>query len=220
MLFNRKPPATEKKITLPQVSWEKLESLLLELGNTRSAHITYDRGQLEMIEPHPAHDRVQRLIESLLLVLADETGDELRNLGAMLLKQPELGIAIQPDACYYLEQQVRPGDRAELDLRQVPTPDLVIDVQFEPGEPKRLAMFAAIGIPEVWQYTTQMDEAEVLKGQLVMLQLQGDRYHPVANSVLYDFLPGQQVTEFIAQSDTMGLAQALTLLRSWAKSVA
>jgi hypothetical protein len=65
-----------------------------------------------------------------------------------------------------------------------------------------------------------MDEAEVLKGQLVMLQLQGDRYHPVANSLLYDFLLGQQVTEFIAQSDTMGLAQALTLLRSWAKSVA
>jgi Uma2 family endonuclease len=217
MFFNRKPPATEKKVSLPNISWDKFEALLDELGNQRSVHITYDRGKLEMIEPHPAHDRAQRLMESLLLVIADESEDELKNWGSILLKHPPMGLAIQPDACYYLNQRIRLGERAELDLARSPIPQLVVDVQLERADPKRLGMFAALEIPEVWQYVTQMDE-ETITGDLTLYELIDDRYQPCSNSQIYPFLSRTQVVEFIQQSDTIGLAQSLTLLRSWTKT--
>jgi Uma2 family endonuclease len=218
MRFKRKSPVTEKRITLPEVSWDKLEALLTDLGNQRSTRITYYQGKLEMLEPHAHHDRIARLIDSLLMLLADAAGDDLCSLGSQLLKHQDRGIAIQPDACYYLAQRHPASDRAELDLGQAPQPDLVIDIQFDQASPKRMGLFASLGIPEIWQYVTSMDEAEVLKGRLTLLSLQENRYAAINHSRLYDFLPGTQVDDFIRQSDSVGLAQALTVLRSWTRN--
>jgi Uma2 family endonuclease len=218
-MFNRKPVVTEKRITLTDISWDKLAALLVDLGNTRSTHITYYQGKLEMLEPQPQHDRITRLIDSLLLVLADEAGDDLFSLGSQLLLQPKMGIAIQPDACYYLAQRVQSGVRAELDLSQVAPPDLAIDVQLGEPSSRRLGLLAGLGVPEVWQYVTSLNEAEVLQGELTMLELVDDRYQPIAHSRMYHQLNRDRVVEFIAQSDAIGLTQSLTVLRSWARSV-
>ncbi|NJR67950.1 MAG: Uma2 family endonuclease [Synechococcales cyanobacterium CRU_2_2] len=200
MLFGNKLPASEKRITLSQVSWEQLEALLQDLGNQRSTRITYYQGKLEIFDPCPNHDRITRLMDSLLQVLADEAGDNLCNLGSQLLKQAEMAIAIQPDSCYSLDQRgqaQRAGDRAELNLPKVPPPDLVIDIQLNQASPKRLGLFAGLGIPEVWQYVTSIDAAQVLKGQLTLLGLEGHRYEPIAHSRLYDFCqPNSSATLF------------------------
>jgi Uma2 family endonuclease len=218
MFFNRKPAVTEKRISLPDISWEKLEALLTDLGNQRSTRITYYQGKLEMLEPQPHHDRVARLIDSLLLVLADEAGDDLFSLGSQLLKHPEMGIAIQPDACYYLAQRIQPEGRAELDLSQIVPPNLAIDVQFGEASAKRLGLMAGLRIPEVWQYVTSVNEAEVLQGELTLLGLVDNDYAPLTHSAIYESLERDRIAEFIAQSDTIGLTQSLTVLRSWARS--
>ncbi len=267
MFFNRQPPATEKKVTLPKVSWEKLEALLTELGPQRSVRITYDRGQLEMLDPHAQRDRVQRLMESLLMLIADEVGDDLVNCGSVLLKQAALGLAIQPDACYYPRDQSPwhdrrvssrdissrdvssrdvssrdGGDRSELDLTHQSPPQLVVDVQWvadgqwvadmplEPAALKRLEIFAALGIAEVWLYLIQTDQVQTdqvpVKGELRLYDLGRDQAvpdragrQPCSMSRLYPFLSTRQIVEFIDQSDTIGLTQALTLLRAWARTV-
>jgi Uma2 family endonuclease len=216
-MFNRKPAITAKRITLPNVSWEKLEALLANLGDTRLTRITYYQGKLEMLEPPPQHDRVTRLMDSLLQVLADEADDQLLNLGAQLLKQPKIGIAIQPDACYYLAQRVQPEARAESDLSQVAPPNLAIDVQFGAASSRRLGLMAGLGIPEVWQYVTSLDEAEVLQGELTLLELVDHTYQPIEHSRIYDYLERDYIIEFIAQSEAIGLTPALTVLRSWAR---
>ncbi len=217
MLFNRKPAVTDKRITLPDISWEQLEALLADLGNQRSTRLTYYQGKLEMLEPQPQHDRVARLIDSLLQVMADEAGDVLFNLGAQLLKHPAMGIAIQPDSCYYLARRVQPADRAELDLSQVRPPNLAIDVQFGEASSRRLGLLAGLGVPEVWQYVTSVNEAAVLQGELRIFDLVDHTYESIDHSQLYDYLDRDRIAGFIAQSDTIGLAQSLTLLRSWAR---
>ncbi len=217
-MFNRKPPMTEKRITLPDISWDKLTALLVDLGNQRSTRITYYQGKLEMLEPPPQHDRITRLIDSLLQVMADEAGDDLFSLGSQLLLHQEMGIAIQPDGCYYLAQRVQPADRAELDLSQVAPPNLVIDVQFGEASSKRLGLMAGLRIPEVWQYVTSLNEAEVLQGELTLWELVDHGYAPMTHSAIYEILERDRVAEFIAQSDAIGLTQSLTVLRSWVKA--
>ncbi len=218
-MFNRKPPMTEKRITLADISWDKLTALLVDLGNQRSTRITYYQGKLEMLEPPPQHDRVARLIDSLLQVMADEAGDDLFSLGSQLLLHQAMGIAIQPDSCYYVAQRVQPADRAELDMSQVAPPNLAIDVQFGEASAKRLGLMAGLRIPEVWQYVTSLNEAEVLQGELTLLALVENDYEPIPHSRLYDYLDRDRIAEFIAQSEAIGLTQSLTMLRSWARSV-
>ncbi|MBW4441231.1 MAG: Uma2 family endonuclease [Plectolyngbya sp. WJT66-NPBG17] len=213
--MGRKPTPTEKRVTLSGVSWQSFGELLNELGQARTARLTYERGRLEMMTPLEEHDRCLRLIESLILVLADELYLKIYSIGSVLLTLSDLGRAIQPDAAYSLEE-VRLQKRAELDMNQAAPPDLTIEVAIGKGAIDRESIYASMGVPEIWRYTTTVGD-DVLKGDLQIYQLQGERYLATANSKLFPALPGKRVLEFLEQSDTIGLAQALIVLREWCK---
>lgn len=220
--MGRKPTPTEKRVMLSGVSWQAFEALLEELGVNRTARLTYDgfatrgqRGKLEMVTPLEEHDRCMRLIESLILVIADELYLKIHSIGSVLLTLPEVGQAIQPEAAYSLEE-VRLTKRAELDLSQAAPPDLAIEVAISSGKIDRFSLYASMGVPELWFYLTTVGD-QVLKGNLQIFQLQGDRYVETPNSKLFPALPAKRVLEFLEQSDTIGLAQALIVLREWAK---
>lgn len=218
MLFRRKQVVSEKRILLPNVNWQKLQELVQELGAARQVQLTYDRGKLEMMTPLEEHDRCNRLIESLLLVVADEAGYDLASPGTIVLSHPERGQAIQPTACYYLDELPEGAGRLELNLMQMAPPDIAIDVLIREGSMKRLGIFATLQIPEVWQYTTTVGD-NALKGKLNIWQWTEQGYLASDRSLIFPFLPIEKVMEFLSESETLGLAKALTLLRSWAKEV-
>lgn len=212
--MSRKPTPTEKRVMLSGVSWQQFETLLDELGTNRTARMTYDRGKLEMMTPLEEHDRCARLIESLILVLGDEQRSKVYSLGSVLLLRPDLGRAIQPESCYYFDQEVRLRQRAELDMNQTAPPDLIVDIAITKGQMDRFSIYGSMDVPEIWRYTTVTGE-DVLKGKLQILQLRGDRYTESSNSGVFPFLPGARVLEFLEQSDSLGLAQSLVVLRDW-----
>lgn len=43
-------------VTIPDVSWQELEQILQELGESRAARITYYQGTLEIMVPLPEHE--------------------------------------------------------------------------------------------------------------------------------------------------------------------
>ncbi|HTL90377.1 MAG TPA: Uma2 family endonuclease, partial [Leptolyngbya sp.] len=162
--MGRKPTPTEKRVTLSGVSWQTFEELLTELGQTRTARLTYDgsatrgvRGKLEMMTPLEEHDRCIRLIESLILVLSDELSLKIQSIGSVLLTLPDLGRAIQPDAAYSLEK-VDLQKRAELNLEQSMPPHLVVEVAISKGAIDRDSMYASMRVPELWRYTTTVGD--------------------------------------------------------------
>jgi len=210
----KKPAPTEKRIVLPGVSWQQFETLLDELGSHRTARLTYDRGKLEMMTPLEEHERCSRLIESLLLVTADELNEQIHSMGSILLKRADLECVAQPDASYYLTEKVRLSNRAELDLSQAPPPDIVVEVAITKSALNTFGIYAALGLPEVWQYWTTIGD-NVLKGNLLIYQLQNGEYVQRLASPTFPFLPAKRVLEFLDQSDKIGLAQALTVFRSW-----
>lgn len=212
--MGRKPTPTEKRVTLSGVSWQQLETLLEELGTSRTARLTYDRGKLEMMTPLEEHDRCARLIESLILVLADETKTNVNSIGSVFLVRPDIGRGIQPDSCYYIDRSVRLGKRAELDINQFPPPNIAVEVSIGRGQLDRFSLYGSMDVPELWCYSTVVGD-DVLKGNLQIFQLQNDRYVETSNSATFPFMTAKRVLEFLEQSDTIGLAQSLIVLREW-----
>lgn len=207
----KKALPTEQRVILADISWQQFEQLLVELGETRQARLTYLRGKLEMMTPVEAHERCSRLIDSLILVLADELATAVTSLTAVILKNAEIGCATEPDACYYLEER---QPQTELDLTHDLSPDLVVEVALTKSSLQKLPIYASLGIPEVWRYITTAGE-DMLKGKLTIYQLQDDSYIERAHSAAFPFLPASRILEFMEQSDSMSLAAALKLLRAW-----
>ena len=212
--FRKKTVASEKRIVLPNVTWQKLEAIVVELGLDREVHLTYDNGKLELMTPLELHRRGNRLLESLLLVVADEADETLTNLGSILLMDPEHDRAIQPFGAYYLDPLPRPITTRELEMTGIAAPDLAIELVIKPGTMNRLGIFETLGVREVWAYTLE-EQNDSFKGVLSLWELTDRGYKPIRSSVAFPFLSIPRIDQFITESETLGLSQALTLLRSW-----
>ena len=81
------------------------------------------------------------------------------------------------------------------------------------GAIPRLPMFESMGISEVWRYRSQVTEGAV-QGELEIWQLTSAGYRLTEMSLAFPELSVIRIQAFIAESDTLGLSKALTLLRS------
>ncbi len=216
---SKKVLPTEKRTILSNVNWQKFERLLVELGEERQTRLTYFRGKLELMTPIATHERCNQLLESLILVLAEELRYPVANLKSVLLRAPDLGCATESDACYYLRDAIAMQGRNEIRLPVDPVPDLLVEIALTKSHLDKLPIYAALGIPEVWRYITTDDE-EMLKGSLLVYVLQGDRYTESKRSRGFPLLSADRILQFLQESDSISLAASIRLLRSWIKEQA
>jgi Uma2 family endonuclease len=213
-------PPNEQRVVLPSITWEKFEQILSELPADRLIRLNYHRGKLEMMTPVAEHDRCQKLLDSLILVLADELDRPIEAIAPVSIRNPGLDIAIEPDACYYLSRGGRDGhggtapDRIQIHLPADSPPDLLVEVALTQTKLDKIPLYTRLAIPEVWRYMTTAGE-NVLKGKLEIYHLQGDRHLPQRHSTVFPGLSSDRILEFIEQSDSMSLSTSLRLLRAW-----
>ncbi len=62
---------------------------------------------------------------------------------------------MEPDNCYYIENEAVVRDRDEADLAIDPPPDLVVEVDVTSKSIARLPIYAALAVPEVWQWRNE-----------------------------------------------------------------
>ena len=232
------PAPSEYRTVLPKVSWQKYEELLAEMAGdrdsptlrearatetirerftNRTARFTFDRGRLELMNPLEEHDRCQKLIESLLLVVTDELDQPITNYKAPTLKREELQVGTEPDAGYYIQNCDRMDGKAVINLAVDPPPDLILEVELSRSSFNKFEIYAKLGIPEVWRYISKPGET-FLKGKLFIHYLQGDRYVEEDHGLAFPFLSAGRILQFIDQSDVEGLPKALRDLRLWVET--
>jgi Uma2 family endonuclease len=207
------PKPNEQRIVLEKISWQKFESILETAETGRTSRFTYDRGRLEMMTPLDEHERCRKLIESLLLVLVDELKLPIEGYVAPTLIRPDLGRAVEPDACYYFRHAAAMAGKAAPDLSIDPPPDLVQEVALNKSTLDKFSIYAEMGVPELWRYLSQPGD-DFWKGDLLIYHLQGDRYVQARASRVFPTLSDTKILEFIEQSDSMGLMTALRMLRA------
>ena len=109
---------------------------------------------------------VGRLVETYTEVL----GIEIQSVASTTFKRKDLQKAFEADESYYIEhaEQIRPKE--ELDLTIDPPPDLVIEIEITSSAIRKLKLFAAMGVPEVWRHDGERLQMYVLSdGQYVSI---------------------------------------------------
>lgn len=208
------PAPSEQRLILDQIKWQKYEAILADSRSQRTARFTYDRGRLEMMHPLDEHERCHKLIESLLLVLADELKLRLEGYKAPTLKRTDLQLGTEPESAYYIQHEPEMRGQPEINLETDPPPDLILEVALSKSAIDKLPIYARLGIPEVWRYLSQPGD-NFLKGQLLIYQLQDQGYVEASSGFAFPFLPAGKILQFIDESDALGLMSALRNFRQW-----
>ncbi|MEL7241739.1 MAG: Uma2 family endonuclease, partial [Cyanobacteria bacterium J06573_2] len=120
------PPG--QRVLLRDVTWEEFEAILDELGEHRASRIAYDRGVLEIIAPLPEHEFDKEIIGDLIKALLEELDTEFLSLGSTTFKNQEMLQGIEPDQCFYIENESKVRRKKRLDLTQDPPPELALEI--------------------------------------------------------------------------------------------
>ena len=194
----------ESKVVLKGVSWQTFQSLLADVGDDRAWRIAYDNRVLEIRMPYQEHEVPKRLLESFVEWIADELEIEVMSLGSLLLEREHLTRAIEPDTCFYIQNEALVRSK-KIDLETDPPPDLAVESDYTNSSLNKFIIYASIGVPELWRYRRQT---------LEVYQLVEGQYERVAQSLAFPFLPIAEIPGFIEQSRAIGQRAAVRLFRT------
>jgi Uma2 family endonuclease len=140
-----------QRFVLHGVSWQTYEKIL-DLFGDRPIRITYDRGSLELMSPLAIHEVCKRCIGLLLAVLDSELRIPIKGLASTTFRRRDQDHGLEADECFYVGNLTRIHDWRAIDLSVDPPPDLAIEVDVTRSCLDRLAIYAGLGVAEVWRF--------------------------------------------------------------------
>lgn len=110
------------------------------------------------MSPSAEHDRISRILATLVELLAEEVNIDVDNAGSTTFKREDLARGFEPDECFYfganaglVRETVAGKGNIELDTGD-PAPDLVVEVDLTSPSLDKLPIYARLGVAEVWRY--------------------------------------------------------------------
>ncbi len=193
----------EKLITLTGIKWLTFKAIMSDVGDGRAWRIAYAEGVLEIRMPLTEHEEPVGMIEHFVGVVVDEMEIEMRQLGALTLEREDLTRAIEPDTCFYIQNESVVRGKS-INLPADPPPDLVVESDYTSSSLNKFSIYASLGVPEIWRYRNQC---------LVVYQLVEGNYEERENSLAFPFLPIAEIPGLIEQSKAIGQRAAVRLFR-------
>lgn len=194
------------RVILPNISWQSYQSLIKDFEREPAIRLTYDRGTLEIRMPLDPHESYKKLLGRLVETATEELDLEIRSLGSRTCDREDLGRGLEPDQCYYIQNETLVRGVEQIDLNQFPPPDLAIEIDITSSSINRLSIYAALGVPEVWRYNGQT---------LTILSLENGEYVSQDKSTALPLLDAEDILRFLALGRTMGETSLVKQFRRW-----
>ncbi len=199
--------ASPKNITILQgIHWDTYQNLVRDLESQPGMRLTYDDGILEIMMPLPPHETFKKLLGRFVEVMTEEIGIEIRSLGSTTWTREDLQKGLEPDQCYYIQNELAVRGKNVIDLTIDPPPDLAIEVDSTSSSMNRMGIYAALGVPEVWRFDLEI---------LTILSLVNGDYQSREMSLMLPMFNAAVLRSFLELSLTMGETSLIRHVRQW-----
>jgi len=199
------PPG--QRVLLSDVSWQEFEAILEDLGDRRASRVAYDNGTLEIMTPLPEHETNKELVSDLVKALLEELDIEFCPLGSTTFKNEEMNKGIEPDNCFYIQNEAAVRGKNRLDLTVDPPPDLALEIDVTSRT--HPSIYEALGVPQLWRFEN---------GKLQINVLREGKYIKCESSPTFQNLPLIQVIpQYLNQCRTVGRNKTMKAFRAWVR---
>jgi Uma2 family endonuclease len=198
---------SEQRFILYGVPWRTYLRLLRAFADRPGIRLTYDRGTLELMTLSHEHENRGYLVGRLVDALTEELDLPVKGGGSTTFRRRKRQRGLEPDACWWIASEALVRGKDKLDLRRDPPPDLALEIDVTHSSLDRLAIYAALGIPEVWR----------LEGESLVCYLLGSDGHYSVSSVSRVFagLSPADLRPFIALRGQMDENAIVLQFRAW-----
>ena len=194
-------------VVLQNIRWQTFEALLEDLGDHRG-RIAYDGGTLEITSPSPKHEALKSLLGRFIETFTEELNIKIASRGFTTLKSVLKAKGVEPDECYYIQNEAAVRNRDEIDLARDPPPDLAVEIDITSTFLNRRSIYAALGIPEVWSHDGK---------ELRVLRLKDGKYEASGESGTFPMLPMAELAEFLKRRHALDETALVRSFRAWVR---
>jgi len=200
-------PAIQKPgaVVLWNTSWTFYQQLLKEIGD-QNVRVTYSNGVMEIMSPLPIHEKMKKMIGRMIELIALELDIPMASLGSTTYSDESLDKGLEPDECYYFENELLIRGKDRIDLTIDPPPDLAVEVDISYRAIKRESIYAAMGVPELWRFDGE---------HLDCLILRDGAYEVSEWSQSLPMIRVRDLEAFIARLNTEGETSVARSFRQW-----
>ena len=196
------------RVVLNHLSWQQFQNLLDDLGDNRSARIAYDNGSLEIMTPLPEHEYYKQAISIVIEDMAEVLEQDYECLGSSTWKREVKKVGIEPDNCFYFQNESLIRGKLVFDLDRDPPPDLALEIDLTSKSLDRFPIYARLGVPEIWCYDS---------GVLKIYQLEQGTYLEQSQSLIFPTLKIQEIPDLIEGYRYLGRRKFRQAVREWVK---
>ena len=197
------------RVVLRNISWQTYRSLADDFEREPAIRLTYDRGTLEIRTPLDPHETYKKILGRLIEAATEELDLEIRSLGSRTCDREDLARGLEPDQCYYIQNEARVRGIAQVDLAQCPPPDLAVEVDITSSSLDRFAIYAALEIPEIWRFDGST---------LVIYVLRSGEYGVSPSSLALPPLCAADIQQFLQLQPTIGENKLVKQFRQWLRT--
>lgn len=147
---------------LEGVSWDEYESLL-EQTRERRLRFTFDNERLEITTRECQREWLASLIGSMIDLTAIVLGIAFQSGGSTRMKQKSKKRGLEPDRCYWFHHEKLMRGKKRYDIKVDPPPELVLEIDVTRSAIKRMPIYAAMRVPEVWRFKGELLKAYILQ---------------------------------------------------------
>jgi len=191
------------------VDYQTYADLVEKFPERRNPRLTFDRGVLEVM-PLPQHDISERIIDTIVDVIAEEFEIDFVNYGSSTQNRIRLDRGFEPDSSFYVAENAELMRYRDRFLESDPPPDLVFEIDVTHSSINKFALMASFGIKEIWIYE---------KKRLRILRLENDEYVESETSLILPNITSVILNQFIETSKTKSRPEWRKEIREWARNI-
>jgi len=197
------------QILLPSIKWETYRAIADDLETQPNKRLTYDNGLLEIRRQSDLHENYKKLLGRIVESLTEALEIEIRSLGSMTCDREDLARGLEPDQCYYIQNEAKVWGKDKINLQIDPPPDLAIKIDITSSSINRFAIYAKLAVPEIWRYD----------GQIITIHhLVGDRYVLSDRSLALAIVSTVDLQNFLELKRILKENALIRQVREWAVS--
>jgi Uma2 family endonuclease len=187
-------------LIVPEVSWDDYERVLEEFAERPRFRTCYDCGTLEIMSPSNRQDWYAPTLDRLIQRYVDIQKIPVEMYGHTTWKKRALGKGIEADCCYFVKNAQFVAENFGWDVEVGPPPDVAVEIDITNSSLRKLSIYAALRVPEVWRYDGK---------NLHIYELVEGKYSEIESSRFLPGLNGKLVVEYLELAQAIGQTRAL-----------
>ncbi|NJR14444.1 MAG: Uma2 family endonuclease [Calothrix sp. CSU_2_0] len=201
------PPGHQ--LLIKDISWSGYKNIVADLGENRSSRVSYSQGMLEIMAPLPEHEVGKKIIGNLVEILLEELDIEFWSLGSTTFDREKMDAGVEPDDCFYIENEAKVRGLNRINLETDPPPDLAIEIDITSRT--KFNNYEALNVPELWRWNGTILEINVLVD---------GKYIQSENSRIFPNIPiAKMIPEYLSMSKTSGRNATMKAFREWLRKL-